>query len=1089
MKEYKLINNITGWLAFAIAAVTYLLTIEPTASFWDCGEFIATAFKLEVGHPPGAPFFMLTGRFFALFASDPSKVAMMVNAMSALMSAFTILFLFWTITHLARKIIIKDIKNISTAQIIAIMGSGLVGALAYTFSDTFWFSAVEAEVYAYSSLFTAVVFWAILKWEDAADFSRGDRWLIFIAYLMGLSIGVHLLNLLAIPAIVLVYYFKNYETSFKGITISLIVSCIILGVIMYGFIPGSVGMASWFELFFVNSLGMPYNFGALVYVVATLAILAWAVYESYSGKNENRIRISFILSAIILGIPFIGGSVILPVILIVALTAWLFMKDINRRLINTIVLSLTVLFIGYSSYSLIVIRSLANPAMDQNSPDNMFALKSYLNREQYGSRPLFYGQYYNSDLKVEGQNYAKEEGEKIWVKDTVQGGKDRYISTGRKFNYVYAEEHSTFFPRMYSSQENHKEAYISWGEVKGRPAKYRDHVIQKPTFSENLRFFFNYQVNFMYWRYFMWNFSGRQNDIQGHGEVENGNWITGFDFIDNYLVGDQSTLPPDYANNKGHNVYFMLPLLLGLLGIFFMIYGGKKGVESFWVTFLLFLMTGLAIVVYLNQAPYQPRERDYAYAASFYAFAIWIGFGVLAIIKLLNKAMPKTLSATIATALALLVPVQMASQNWDDHNRSKRHTMPDFAWNYLISTAPNSIIFTNGDNDTFPLWYLQKVEGLRTDVRVCNLSYLNTDWYIDQMKRGYYDSEALPIKMGIEKYLEGVRTAGLVNSSQIPIIEDWINKEFELGQALKFYSSDSPNAKDRFYGENYMPSRNLYLLIDSAKVLQTGTIKSEDADKIVSAMPIKLNSRLMKNEYAILDMLYNNNWERPIYYAHTVGNEANLGLNRFSQMEGIARRIIPVLQTEEQALNTDIMYENMMEKFRWGNIEDPKVYLDETNLRMCHHFRVLFGKLAETLIAEEKNEKALNALNHCLEVIPVATVPSDYSIVSLAESYYKLGKREKGDELLSELLNKTKLNLDWFFALDDVKAKSAFMSINQNLFTYQEILGLMDKYDTGLTGQIESSDTSLAEDSLSNMMLDPLWMDFFRYSELYKRLK
>ncbi len=1057
MKNFKFVNNIVGWLSFAIAAVTYLLTIEPTASFWDCGEFISTAYKLDVGHPPGAPFFMLTGHFFSLFASNPSTVAMMINAMSALFSALTILFLFWTITHLARKIIIKNENEISTSQMIGIMGAGLVGALAYTFSDTFWFSAVEGEVYAYSSLFTAVVFWAILKWEDVADEAHSDRWLIFIAYLTGLSIGVHLLNLLAIPAVALVYYFKNYQVSAKGIILNLLSSFAIVGVVMYGFIQGSVEMASWFELFFVNGLGASYNTGAIVYVIFVVAILAWSIYESYAGKSNIRMKISLLLSIVILGIPFIGSSIWLPTLIVVGLIVWLAYAKINRRFVNLVVLCLSVLFIGYSTYAVIVVRSLAKPSMDQNSPDNMFALKSYLNREQYGDTPLFYGQYYNSEVKLDVKGGycipVINEGEKMWMKDTVTGGKDKYIGAGRKMSYKYADDLCTIFPRMYSSQEEHIAEYKTWGKIEGVNVAYdkcgRLVTIAKPTFIENLRFFFSYQVNFMYWRYFMWNFSGRQNDIQGHGEVNHGNWITGINAIDELMVGDQINLPPDLESNKGHNVYYMLPLLLGLLGICFQVYSGKKGVESFWITFMLFFMTGLAIVIYLNQIPLQPRERDYAYAGSFYAFAIWIGFGVLAIIQLLQRFMPKTVAAIIASLATLGVPALMANQNWDDHDRSGRRTCADFGYNYLMSCEPNAIIFTNGDNDTFPLWYMQEVEGVRTDVRVCNLSYLQTDWYINQMRRGYYGSKALPINLNPSKYAEGVRTAGVVNNKNYPVHEEWIDKPFELGTALDFYGSDDQRAKDSS-GDNYMPSQNLYMEIDAAQVLKTGTVKQEDSARILSVMPIKLRTRIYKNEYAILNLLYNNNWERPVYYAYTTGNEAELGLRPYSKLEGIARRIVPLMPdlNKDTEIDTEKMYDNMMHKYRWGGIENPKVYLDENNLRFCSHFRMLFSRLAEALIKEGKNDKALEVLDYSLKVIPLATVPSDYTSIYMAESYYALGENKKAKELITELLNKTDKSLSWFFALNNDKILSATAEIYQTVRLYQGTLSIVEKYDT-----------------------------------------
>jgi hypothetical protein len=703
MKNFKLLNNVFGWVAFAIAAATYLMTMEPTASFWDCGEFISSAYKLDVGHPPGAPFFMLTGRFFSLFASDPTQVALMVNSLSALASAFTILFLFWTITHLARKVVAKTESEYTTANIIGILGAGMVGALAYTFSDTFWFSAVEGEVYAYSSLFTAVVFWAILKWENIADREGSDRWLILIAYLMGLSIGVHLLNLLAIPAIVLVYYFRKYTPSTKGVIGAMLISGIILAIVLYGIIPGFVEVASWFELLFVNTLGFSYNSGLFAYIILTIISLSWALYEANSENSHIRLTISFILAVTLVGIPFFGAHIVLGILIVAALAFLFYYKKqfISRRWLSTALAMITVILVGYSSYTVIVIRSAANPPMDQNSPDNVFALKYYLNREQYGDRPLLFGSVYNAPVKLDVKGNmcvpAEEKGAAQFAPKpkTSPDEKDEYIVTGYKLNYKMDERFDMFFPRMYSSQPSHVSAYKTWANIKGTPVTY-DYCGQqktdiKPTFGENLRFFFDYQLRFMYWRYFFWNFSGRQNDIQGHGEIDRGNWITGINFIDQYLVGDQTNLPSELKENKGRNRYYMLPLLLGILGIVFQLTSGKEGKHGFWIIGLLFVLTGIAIVVYLNQTPYQPRERDYAYAGSFYAFTIWIGLGVLFLIKLIDKYIPKSVAAALVSIVALGVPALMASENWDDHDRSNRYVARDFGGNYLASLRPNAM--------------------------------------------------------------------------------------------------------------------------------------------------------------------------------------------------------------------------------------------------------------------------------------------------------------------------------------------------------------------------------------------------------------
>ncbi len=731
MKNFRLLNTVFGWLAFAIAAVTYLMTIEPTASFWDCGEFISAAYKLDVGHPPGAPFFMLTAKFFTLFTSDVTKVAMMVNAMSALASAFTILFLFWTITHLAQKVVDRNEEEYTLANKVIILGAGLVGALAYTFSDTFWFSAVEGEVYAFSSLFTAVVFWLILKWEKNADNPGSDRWLIFIAYLMGLSIGVHLLNLLAIPAIVLVYYYKKYTPTTKGIILAMLTSIVILAFTLYGLIPGSIWWTTQFELLFVNSFGASFNTGLYVYLLLVVVVLAWAIYESHTEKSYLRMAVSFILAVSITGVPFLFENLVLGILIILALVAFFYFKKkaVKPRWLNTSLLMIAVILIGYSSYAVIMIRSTAQPTMDQNSPDNVFSLKYYLNREQYGDRPLLYGGVYNAPmkLKVEGNTCVYDVDKSPLYAPAPKSNpseKDRYIIAGEKYSYKKDDKFMMLFPRMYSADPNHVKAYKMWGNVEGRRVVYdfcgEQRSEMKPTFGENLRFFFDYQVNFMYWRYFMWNFSGRQNARQGYGEIENGNWITGIKFIDNVLVGDQTLLPTDMKESKGRNTYFMLPLLLGLVGIFFLLNAGKQGSHSFWVIMLLFFLTGLAIVVYLNQTPYQPRERDYAYAGSFYAFSIWIGLGVMGIGRLLDKFLPKNVSAIIATVACLGIPVLMAAQNWDDHDRSGRTVARDFGQNYLNSVEKDAILFSNGDNDTFPLWYNQEVESIVIAVREKN---------------------------------------------------------------------------------------------------------------------------------------------------------------------------------------------------------------------------------------------------------------------------------------------------------------------------------------------------------------------------------
>jgi hypothetical protein len=1035
MKQYKLVNNVLGWVVFLIASYTYLMTIEPTASFWDCGEFIISAYKLEVGHPPGAPFFMLTGNLFTQLVSDPAMVANMVNSMSALFSALTILFLFWSITRLARRIVLKNDKSkVSPAQLILTMGCGLVGSLAYTFSDTFWFSAVEGEVYAYSSLFTAVVFWLILKWEEVADRPHADRWIVLIAYFMGLSIGVHLLNLLCIPAIVLVYYYKKFpEPTGKGMLAALAVSFAIVGLMMYGVVQGLVEVCGWFELLFVNKFGLPYNTGVFVYIILIAGTLGWAIWETMrTTVDATRMKIAFILSITLLGIPFIGDGYGLGVFLIIALTAGLFyFKRVNIKTLNTILVSLMVIVVGYSSYALILIRSTADTPMNQNAPSDIFTLRTYLAREQYGSTPLFYGQTYVSDVKraSDGMSCAPVEASAvpIWSRVIKKDKKEKdhyYVSTDIP-KYKYVEETLALFPRMYSSSPDHINAYKYWANVKGRTVKYNQcgetMTVVKPTSVENLRFFFSYQLNYMYWRYFMWNFSGRQNDIQGRdGNILNGNFITGIKAIDAMRLGPQDEMPYDIEKNKGHNAYYMLPLLLGLLGILYQIFSGRKGIQGFWITFFLFFMTGIAIVLYLNQTPFQPRERDYAYAGSFYAYCIWIGLGVAGLAALVEKYLktPAFVAGAVASLLCLIVPVQMLSQTWDDHDRSGRYVARDYGANYLESCDPNAVIFTNGDNDTFPLWYAQEVEGIRTDVRVCNTSYLQTDWYIDQMKRQAYGSEALPITWTRAEYIQGQRDFAYVFNRI---------KQVDLGTALEFVRSNDPKYKripNIAQELDYIPSESLVFKVDSAAVMKHHAISPDDAPRLLNELTIDLSGKktLGKEAITILDLLYTNNWERPIYYAITVDPTQFVRLDPYFQKTGMAYRITPV-NTQEEAggrpIDTEKMYDNVMNRFRWGGLDKKSgLYLDETVMRMCKSYRVaLFGDLAAALLQEGKKEKALEVLDKGMQVLPPENVPCDYSAFMLGELYLTMGEKVKGEQILNSIADHSMRSIRWFFKL------------------------------------------------------------------------
>ena len=1076
MKQYNKINNLVGWLTFAVAAFTYCMTIEPTASFWDCPEFITTGYKLEVGHPPGAPFFMLTANLFSQFASDATQVAKMVNIMSALMSAACILFLFWSITHLTKKLICPDDKEMTTGKLITIMGAGLVGALAYTWSDTFWFSAVEGEVYAYSSLFTAVVFWLILKWENRANEPHSDRWLILIAYLTGLSIGVHLLNLLCIPAIVLVYYYKkNPNANLKGSLIALAGSMILVAVVLYGIVPGIVKVGGWFELLFVNDFGLPFNTGVIIYMIILAASIIWGVYESYTVKSRKRMNISFLTTVGLLGIPFYGhgwSSVFIGIIVLAILAIYLFANigekyRVSARTLNTSLLAMMMIVVGYSSYAVIVIRSSANTPMDQNSPEDIFTLGEYLGREQYGTRPLFYGQTYASKPALKptegGCVYDVEEGAPVYQRKEKErpDEKDSYEIVRHKTEYKYAQ--NMLFPRMYS--DAHAQAYEDWlGGVEGRQVPYDQCgemiMVKIPTQWDNIKFFFIYQLNYMYWRYFMWNFAGRQNDIQGQGEIEHGNWITGISFIDNMLIGDQTLLPSELKNNKGHNVFYCLPLILGLIGLFWQAYKGEKGIQQFWIVFFLFFMTGLAIVLYLNQTPQQPRERDYAYAGSFYAFAIWIGLGVAAIAEYLSKKINEKPAAILASVVCLLVPVQMVSQTWDDHDRSDRYTCRDFGQNYLNSVPEkgNPILFTNGDNDTFPLWYNQETEGVRTDVRVCNLSYLQTDWYIDQMRRPAYDSPSVPINWDRIDYVSGHNEAVYVRPDAMPTILEFYKKNPE--EAAKEFGDNPYELKNilehwvRSPKEDLqmIPTDSIVIKLDKEAIKRSGMLTP---DSIPEYMHISLKGKrvLYKSELMMLEMLANTNWERPMYMAITVGSDNHLNLTNNFLQEGLAYRITPFDNAKlGRRLDSEKMYDNLMNKFKFGGIDKPGIYIDENAMRMCHSHRRIFSQLVQQLMREGKKDKAKAALDYAEKMIPAYNVPYDWQngAVQMAEAYYQLGETAKADEMMKALADKAVEYLTWYLSLDDNRFMISTREFEYHWAVLDAEVKAMKKYNSKL---------------------------------------
>ena len=1078
MKQYKITNNIIGWIVFAIAAFTYCMTVEPSASFWDCPEFISTATKLEVGHPPGAPFFMLTGNFFTQFTGDPAKAAFCVNIMSALLSALCILFLFWTITHLTRMLICKEGTVTTWGQIITIMGSGVVGALAYTWSDTFWFSAEEGEVYAYSSMFTALVFWLILKWEDHADEPHSDRWIVLIFYLTGLSIGVHLLNLLCLPAIALVYYYKRHpQAQSKGSLVALLVGFLLVAAVLYGVVPGIVKVGGWFELFFVNTLGMPFNTGMVVYILALIAVVLTAIWST-TKTNRTLTNGLYLASVGMLGIPFFGTgfmSVLIGIVLLATLYFLLNMKRkdgkmlLRKRILNTSLLCMLMLMIGYSSYAVIVIRSVANPPMDQNSPEDIFSLGSYLSRDQYEQAPLFFGQAFTSqpDFDASGHAIYNTTTEHHRKEKTQANEADTYEDVESLESLQYPSGMKMLFPRMYSSA--HAQAYNDWlgGNIQLRDINYTTsggdfQYGQMPSQWDNLNFFMSYQINFMYWRYFMWNFAGRQNGYQSNGEKEHGNWLTGIPFIDNAMYGNQKELPNELQQDKAHNVFYMLPLLLGLLGLFWQAFRGDKGVKQFWVVFFLFFMTGLAIVLYLNQTPMQPRERDYAYAGSFYAFAIWIGMGVAALADLLGRALKArkkateefgVLPAAVASVLCVLVPLQMVSQTWDDHDRSGRYACRDFGLNYLDTmpekladgTPANPIIFSNGDNDTFPLWYNQETEGKRTDARVCNLEYLKTEWYTDQMVRPAYNSPSLPIAWKRAEYVDDGKHGYFAI----------VDRKAELDAFKKAHPNGPDPYELTYIMDNYVrtkqifPTDSVVVKVNKQNVINQGiTVPAgmEIPDHI--SLSLKWAGRgMIRNQVMIYEMLARNDWKRPIYMSVTLGTENYAGLQDYFCLEGLAYRLTP-FKLGQGRIDTDKMYTNLMTRFKYGNVAMPGIFLDETNLRMAQTHRRMFSILIERLLNEGKKDKALAALRMCEKVLPQATVPYEYSDVDFAMLWFRAGDKANAAKVAKEVARQNWQYLNWANTLPQETAYAYANSCTKTfLYLYRCVALLQDMKD------------------------------------------
>ena len=1009
MKNYKKFNNIIGWSIFAIATLVYFLTVEPTASWWDCGEYIATAYKLQVGHPPGAPLFQLLGRFFSLFAfGDVSNVALMINLMSVLSSSFTILFLFWSITMLAEKVALRN-GEMTEGKMYAIYASGAVGALAYAFSDSFWFSAVEGEVYAMSSFFSAVVFWAILRWEKIADQRHGYRWLILIAYLMGLSIGVHLLNLLAIPAIAYVYYFKKYEATRNGFIYTGIISILILAFIMYGIIPWIVRLSGLFELFFVNNIGLPFNSGTVIYFLLLIGLIIFGL--QYTIKKKKLIA-------------------------------------------NSVILALVFILIGYSSFFLLVIRSNADTPIDENSPEDAISLLSYLNREQYGTWPIFHGQYFNAPV------VEYDDGNPVYIKDVKKG---KYVITDERKNTipVYDSKFTTLFPRMWSDQKpahvrTYKQ-YMKKGEkVRVTKADGSSEVIVKPTFGENLNYFFDYQIGHMYLRYFMWNFAGRQNNIESQGEIEHGNWISGIKFLDEMRLGNLDEIS-ESMKSVANNKFYLLPFILGLIGLLFHFNTSRK--DSF-VVLLLFLMTGLAIVVFLNQYPYQPRERDYAYAGSFYAFAIWIGLGVMAIINSFSKILKnyKVIAVSVGLVSLILVPGIMASEGWDDHNRSGKYAARDFAANYLNSCAPNAVLFTNGDNDTFPLWYVQEVEGIRTDVRVVNYMLAGGDWYIHQLGNKIYDSERLPFTLTPEQYNKGV-------NQYVPFFDRNIKGRTELKDVINFIASENEQTKVGLQGGgkiNYLPTKRLKLTVDSAAVIDNGLVPADRASEIVPVIEwdIKQNA-LYKNDLMFLDFLSSNNWERPIYFANPSVMSKVIGIDEYCHLDGIVYKFLPIKAKDHIAglggVDIDGTYNLLINKAKWGKLNEDGVAVDRESKRNSAIAKQDYIRLATSLLMENKNDSAIVVLDKCLEFFPVNKFPIDYYMIPVANIYYQAGAVEKGNTIVNLLVERYCDDLDYYNSLDSKRIKTFDQEMQQAIAIIQQ-LGQLAKQNkqTELSSQIDS---------------------------------
>lgn len=969
--NYKKINNVTGWIVCIIACVVYIITREATASFWDCGEFISAAYKLQIPHAPGAPLVLILDRMFiVLFGGGPHTAAHDVNLLSALASGFTILFLFWTITHFARKLIVKNNETISLEQMIAIMGAGAVGALAFTFSDSFWFSAVEGEVYALSSFFTAIIFWAMLKWEHQADEPHADRWIVFIAFMIGLAIGVHLLCILAIPAVVIIYYFRRYKVTRWGIFWALVIGCVITGVVQKAVIQYTVQFAGYFDVFFVNTLGMPFNTGSYFFLLLILALIV--VGLRYSHKKRH-------------------------------------------YFFHLGLLCFAFMLVGYSTYFSTLIRANAKPAINMQNVDDPMALVNYLDRSQYGDWPILYGQDFTS------RPIRYDEGAAIYERNDSVG---KYEVVGHKPVPVYNPGDEHLFPRVWDN-----------GNDRGQTGFYQQWLglspNETPTLGDNLKWLFSYQVGWMYMRYFMWNFSGRQNDIQGFGNVRDGNWITGIPFVDKVRLGDQSKLPESIKKNKAHNKLFALPFILGLLGLFFQLSENRR---DFFVNLLLFFFTGLAIVFYLNQSGPQPRERDYAFVGSFYAYAVWIGLGVLSVFEFFRKKkLSGKLSAVAATVICLLlVPVIMGFQEWDDHDRSQKTLARDVAGDYLRSCKPNAILFTEGDNDTYPLWYAQEVEGIRTDIRIVNMSLLGVDWYIDDLRHKINKSMPVPMSWSPDKYAGD-------NRNYIPYVEPQTgvdkNQYYSLDDLMKFMGSDDKNYQvaggDNYF--NYYPTQNMFIPVDKQQAFKEQLVPLKDTAYLAGAVQFTMPQKVLyKPDIILLNIIAADNWKRPIYFT-SPNTATKIGLADYLETDGLTYRLVPVRSTKDNNsilstgnVNIEFMYDNLKNKFKFGGAQVAGTYFDEPNRRMLLGIRNAYAKLGMAMAEEGKKDSALQVLNYCDKNILTGNFPyamtspgnvHDVSSLQTVLAYYLAGDSTKGDEISKAIIEDCQQQMNYYQSL------------------------------------------------------------------------